>query len=560
MRFSGAELLVRLLERQGVRLVAGIPGGAILPLYDALARSTDIRHVLARHEQGAGFLAAGFARASGAAGVCVASSGPGATNLITAVADAKRDSVPLIVITGQVPRSLMGTDAFQEIDTAPLAENLTKAYFAVRNASDLYQVVPNAFRTALSGRPGPVWIDVPKDVQTETVFLHDYPDPGMRISIKSADAEAIERAVYLMRHARRPVLYLGGGIVWAGACLEAMQLAERMQAPCVMTLMALGVLPMDHVLSLGMVGMHAAPATQRILDEADLLVALGVRFDDRATGRLTDFCPDAQVIHVDIDQSELGKLRRAEVPILGDVGQVLKIFLARLAPTVRSSWMARVCDLRQTVTRQEPLVKKTDIIAPQTLLRHIAVGASDQAIVVTDVGQHQMWVAQYYPLQARRRWLTSGGLGAMGFGLPTAIGAALAEPNRMILCFTGDGGILMNVQELATLAELALNVKIVLMDNGGLGLVYQQQNLFYKKQIFASQYKTRTDFIGLARAFGIEAMSVTSNGMSADAWRTILMAPGPCLIHVPIEAHWEVMPMVPPGASNRETIETSAGA
>jgi len=551
-RHTGAEITVRLLERQNVATIAGIPGGAVLPLYDALARSRTIRHVLARHEQGAGFIAQGIARVTGRPGVCIASSGPGATNLLTAIADAKLDSIPLVAITGQVPRAMIGTDAFQEVDTFGLSLPITKHNYLVQTASDLTRVIPEAFAIASSGRPGPVLIDIPKDVQTEMADVADWPDPGAAAPLGAAPDSAIERAAAMIEAAERPILYLGGGIVHSGAASAAVAVAERSALPTVMTLMGLGALPTNHRLSLGMLGMHGAPYTNRALDECDLLIAIGARFDDRATGKLAEFCPRAAVIHVDIDAAELGKLRSPELAIRGDARGVLDRLLPRLRERPRSRWLARVAQLQ----RRHPLhLPEVDSVrSPYGLIRAVAAALDDDAIVTTDVGQHQMWVSQAFPLRRARSWLTSGGLGTMGFGLPAAIGAALAAPDRTVVCFSGDGSILMNVQELATAAEEDVNVKILLMNNRSLGLVYQQQTLFYGRRVFASAYRKSPDFVALMRGFGIEALDLDGARDARGALAAALRRPGPCLIHATIDTAEQVLPMVPPGAANTQMI------
>ena len=535
-KMNGAQLIVALLERQGIRTLAGIPGGANLPLYDALSQSQLIHHVLARHEQGAGFIAQGMARATGQTAVCFATSGPGATNILTAIADAKLDSIPLVCITGQVPQALIGTDAFQEVDTYGLSIPITKHNFLVRSAADLLEVIPAAFRIAASGRPGPVLVDVPKDVQLAPVEFADWPAPGKPEPAPAFEPAAVARAAEMINRAQRPVLYLGGGIIHAGAAGLATQLAEAAGLPATMTLMALGALPSTHGLSLGMLGMHAARSTNYVLEEADLLIALGARFDDRATGKVAQFCPHAQIIHVDIDASELDKIKTAHVGIIGDVNAVLAALLPQVAGNPRRAWLDRVAELK----RRHPLVS----CEPHELIRQVATLAGEDAIITTDVGQHQMWTAQAYPLNQPRQWLTSGGLGTMGFGLPAAIGAALACPDQTVVCFTGDGSLLMNIQELATAAELGVNVKVILLNNNALGLVSQQQRLFYGKRLYASLYESATDFNRVAEGFGVPACTL------AEAFG----GPGPVLVNVPIDAEEHVLPMVPPGGANKDMI------
>jgi acetolactate synthase-1/2/3 large subunit len=555
-RHTGAEIAIRLLERQGVGTVAGIPGGAVLPLYDALARSPNLRHVLARHEQGAGFIAQGIARVTGKPGVCIASSGPGATNLLTAIADAKLDSIPLVAITGQVPRAMIGTDAFQEVDTFGLSRPITKHNYLVRSADDLARVIPEAFTIASSDRPGPVLIDIPKDVQTETAEIAAWPEPAAAAAPTPPAEAAIARALAMIEAAERPILYLGGGIVHSNAAAAAVAVAERSSLPTVMTLMGLGVLPADHPLSLGMLGMHGAPYTNRALDECDLLIAVGARFDDRATGKLAEFCPRAAVIHVDIDAAELGKLRHAELAIRADARAVLERVLTGLRARRRARWRALIAGLARRHPLHLPGLDSTR--GPYGLISAVAAALDDDAIVTTDVGQHQMWVTQAFPLRRARQWLTSGGLGTMGFGVPAAIGAALAAPTRTVVCFSGDGSLLMNLQELATAAEERVNVKIVLLNNRSLGLVYQQQTLFYGRRTFASEYRDPPNFVALARAFGIDAVDLDRASDPERSLAAALTQRGPGLIHATIDTAEQVLPMVPPGAANTQMIVRAA--
>lgn len=555
MRVSGAQLTIRMLERQGIRVVAGVPGGAILPIYDALSQSRLIRHVLARHEQGSGFIAQGMARANGRSAVCLASSGPGVTNLVTAVADAKLDSIPLVAITAQVPRAMIGTDAFQEVDTYGLAVPITKHNFLVDSAHELLDIIPRAFAIATEGRPGPVWIDIPKDVQTETIEIDAWPPIsrfGDSFTGLAVDEHPIQKAAAMINASARPVLYLGGGVIHAGGAALTTALAEKATLPTTMTLMGLGALPVDHPLSLGMLGMHGARYTNLVMDECDLLIAVGARFDDRATGDVKAFCPDAKLVHIDIDASELGKIKPARVGVAGDVVHILTALLPYIDERTRENWLARIAALK----REHPFVMPAadDPRSHYGLIRAVAACLDDSAIVTTDVGQHQMWVAQAYPLRRPRQWITSGGLGTMGFGMPAAIGAALAEPERTVVCFTGDGSLLMNFQDLATAADEAVDIKIILMNNNSLGLVHQQQDLFYGKRIYASRYRVPTDFVAIARGFGIAALDLDDVPDPKRALREALGVRGPCLIHATIDVQEKVFPMVPPGAANREMI------
>ncbi|MCL6364413.1 acetolactate synthase large subunit [Pectobacterium carotovorum subsp. carotovorum] len=552
MRYTGAQLIVRLLEQQGITTVAGIPGGAALPLYDALGQSKTIRHVLARHEQGAGFMAQGMARASGRAAVCMASSGPGATNLLTAIADAKLDSIPLVCITGQVPSSMIGTDAFQEVDTYGISIPVTKHNYLVRDINELPRVIPEAFRIAQSGRPGPVWIDIPKDIQNATIELSELPDVFPVDTPPAIPQQEIERAAAMINAAQRPVLYLGGGIVSGVAHEQAVQLAERSSLPTTMTLMALGTMPVDHPLSLGMLGMHAARSTNLILQQADLLIVLGARFDDRAIGKAEQFCPHASIIHIDIDPAELGKIRQPHVAINADVAQALDQLLPHIAPQQRDVWRTTVRGLQQEFPFSMP--GADDPLSHYGLVQATAQALTDDAIITTDVGQHQMWVAQSYPLRRPRQWLTSGGFGTMGFGLPAAIGAALAEPDRTVVCFSGDGSLMMNIQEMATAAEEGLNVKIVLMNNQSLGLVHQQQDMFFQKRIFAADYRYSANFLAIAAGFGFATCDLNAAADPQAALQEMLNQPGPALIHVLIDANEKVLPIVPPGAANIDMI------
>ncbi|WP_288788835.1 acetolactate synthase large subunit [uncultured Enterobacter sp.] len=549
-RFTGAQLIVHLLERQGITTVAGIPGGTVLPLYDALSQSTQIRHVLARHEQGAGFIAQGMARTQGKPAVCMACSGPGATNLVTAIADARLDSIPLICITGQVPSSMIGTDAFQEVDTYGISIPITKHNYLVRDISELPQVISDAFRIAQSGRPGPVWIDIPKDVQTAEIEIDVLPAPGERAPAPEFSAESVRDAAAMINAAKRPVLYLGGGAI--NAADEIRAFAEKASLPTTMTLMALGMLPKAHPLSLGMLGMHGARSTNYILQEADLLIVMGARFDDRAIGKTEEFCPNAKIIHVDIDRAELGKIKQPHVAIQGDVADVLAQLIPQTDAADRADWRQLVADLQREFPGAIPT--EGDPLSHYGLINAVAACVDDSAIITTDVGQHQMWTAQAYPLNRPRQWLTSGGLGTMGFGLPAAVGAALANPERKVICFSGDGSLMMNIQEMATAAENQLDVKIILMNNEALGLVHQQQSLFYKQGVFAATYPGTINFMQIAAGFGLHTCDLNAEDDAHAALQEAIARPGPALIHVRIDAQQKVYPMVPPGAANTEMV------
>lgn len=551
MKYSGAELTIKLLEKQGIELIAGIPGGTNLPLYNALYGSS-IRHILARHEQGAGFIAHGIARSTGKAAVCFATSGPGATNTITAIADAKLDSVPIVFITGQVSLSLIGTDAFQEVDTYGLTLPITKHNFLVRSAGELTEIIPEAFRIAVSGRPGPVVVDIPKDVQTEIIELNELPESSsypddFRVSV--SDAARIAR---IINEARKPLMLIGGGVINSNAQEALAKLIKRNSIPAASTLMGLGCIPQDDPFYLGMLGMHGARYTNYIVNEADLILAFGVRFDDRATGKVKSFCPDATIVHIDIDESEIDKVKKTNISVTGDIGQVVCEMLPYINHDNRPEWVGYIESMKSEYPAELPDDKEP--YHPCSFIRKVGEMLDEDTIITTDVGQHQMWVAQAYPFRKPRTLLTSGGLGTMGIGLPAAIGAALSHPDKRVVCFTGDGSILMNLQELATLSELNLNVTILIMNNKQLGLVRQQQELFYEKRYIASKFMFNPDFAGIASGFGIRSYNLDGIEDPSGILEKVFSEPGPCVVNVPINPEEQVTPMVPPGAANNEMI------
>jgi acetolactate synthase I/II/III large subunit len=556
MKRNGAEIIIQALERRGVKIIAGIPGGANLPIYDALYKS-HIRHILARHEQGAGFIAQGMARTTGKAAVCFATSGPGVTNLITAIADAKLDSVPLVAITGQVASTMIGTDAFQEVDTFGMTLNITKHNYLVKDVRDLPSIIGDAFRIAETGRPGPVLIDVPKDVQLTDVDFDHWPDVPVKPDHCDINMEMIVEIARTINTAQRPLIYAGGGIVHAHAAEVLYKLAHKNSIPVALTLMGLGVFPPQDPLYLGMLGMHGAPCTNYILDEIDLLLAFGARFDDRAIGKMKEFCPQASIIHVDIDGSEIDKIKKSTVSLVADIKDTLEHITPLIEENRREQWTGRI----ETIKGEHPLPlpQMDNPLNPINLIQSISNITPHDTIVTTDVGQHQMWVAQAYPFHVPRTFLTSGGLGTMGFGLPAAIGAALANPDKQVICISGDGSIQMNIQEMATLAELGLNVAVIIMNNQHLGLVRQQQELFFNGNYIASRFESKLDFAAIGRQFGIRGIAL---GDTIDPVRTIelmLKEKGPCIIDVPIHFSENVFPMVPPGAANREMIIAKSG-
>ena len=562
MKITGAELVIRLLEQQGVDIIAGVPGGALLPLYEALGGSSLIRHVLARHEQAAGFIAQGMARISGRAGVCFVTSGPGVTNVVTALADARLDSVPLVCIAGQVATYLIGTDAFQEVATIDMVRPITKACYFLKSAHEIADVFAESFHVAEHGRPGPVLIDLPKDVQTQDIALSDARrswQPRQRRSQSTADkALAYDQAVALIVAADRPLLYLGGGVIRARAQALARQLAERAAIPVTTTLMALGLLPRDHALNLGMLGMHGARYTNHAIEATDLLIAIGARFDDRATGDPNKFAARAKIIHVDIDAREFGKIKQPTLAIQDDAAAALHELLRRVSGIApqdqrRRAWQTHIDDLRRSHPLRTPRCE--DICSPYGIMRALGKALPHDAVVTTDVGQHQMWAAQALPLQHANRWLTSGGLGTMGFGLPAAIGAALISHGAPVVCITGDGSLLMNIQEFATLVELDLNVKIIVLDNAALGLVRQQQELFYRQRYVGSQYQQGANFVAIAKAFGLHAHDLGNDPNPGQTLEQAMAGRGPLLIRVPIDETEHVLPMVAPGAANTDSVD-----
>ncbi len=558
MKYTGAELILTLLERQGVKTITGIPGGSNLPLYDALP-GFSFRHILARHEQGAGFMAQGMARVTRQAAVCFATSGPGVTNLLTAIADAKMDSVPLVAITGQVPLSLLGTDAFQEIDTFGLTIPITKHNYLVRSVEELAEVIPDAFRIALSGRPGPVVVDVPKDVQMATIELEELPEPGQPLENPVPGAKARESFFRMLSESERPLLLVGGGATDSDH--EAVEeFARRCSLPSISTLRGLGVIPADSPLQAGMVGMHGSNIAARLTEQCDLFIVAGARFDDRVTGDPSRFVSQAKVIHVDLDAVEIHKIKEAHLGIHGHAGSFFRSLLEdpALEEAIRSSltparqeWQTRAKEwIREEREESIPSPEESHEFHPELFLRKFAAHMRGEDLVATDVGQHQMWVAQHIPFRRPNHLLTSAGLGTMGFGLPAAMGAALARPEGRVFLFTGDGSIMMNLQELATLAEWDLNVKIVLLNNRALGMVRQQQELFFEGRHSQSLYERSPRFEMMAESFGIPSLTLHPAKDSREQLRELLEKRGPALIHVPVHREALVFPSVPPGKPN----------
>ncbi|MBC7767252.1 MAG: acetolactate synthase 2 catalytic subunit [Phycisphaerales bacterium] len=543
---SGARLLVEALDAQGVEFVFGYPGGAIMPVYDAIT-SARFKHILVRHEQGAAFAADAYARVTGKPGVCMATSGPGATNLVTGIANAMMDSAPLVCITGNVASPLMGTDAFQEIDILGVTLPIVKHSWIARDPADVPAIVAEAFHVAASGRPGPVLIDLPKDVQIAmTRAPHSFAPP--RDPPRRIDPGQLRRAEAAIGLAERPLLYIGGGVRLADAVDEVRAFARATGIPAVSTLQGLGALHADSAAHLGMMGMHGSRAANEAVQACDLLIVLGARFDDRATGKLAEFAPHARVLHIDVDAAEIGKLRAADIAIAGDLKSVLAVLSPR-APNI-GAWMERCQrDAAHYAPRYD--APGEGVYAP-ALLKDLSEAAGDAFVAACDVGQHQMWAAQHCRFASPFAHLTSGGLGAMGYGLPAGLGAKLARPEAHVVTISGDGSFIMNIQELATLKRYGIALKIVLLDNSSLGLVRQWQELFFDKNFSEVDLSDNPDFVAVAQAFGIEAFRISRREEVSAGIARLLAAPGPCLAHVLIDARENVWPLVPPGKSNSD--------
>ena len=556
MELSGAEIVCESLLKEGVEVIFGLPGGAVLPLYGALSKYPDLRHVLVRHEQAAAMAADGYARSTGRVGVCSATSGPGATNLVTGIASAQMDSIPIVAITGQVPRAAIGRDAFQETDVTGITLPITKHNYLVMNVSDIAPAIKEAFHIARSGRPGPVLVDIPKDVlldeRTEFVWpdhvnLPGYNPPG------EAPQDQIDRAAELINQAERPVILAGHGLLISHAYKEMQQLAEKAQIPVITTLLGISSLPTDHYLNVGFPGMHGQAYSSLTIDKADLLIALGMRFDDRVTGRIKDFAPNAKVVHVDIDPSELNKNVKADAPVLGDLKPVLNQLLEKVESNVHIDWLKYVDALRAEHPLNE--VPQTGELLPQYVLTQLAQATQGESIVVTGVGQHQMWAAQYCYFREPNTLITSGGLGSMGFEVPAALGAKMGRPDKVVWSVAGDGGFQMTMCDLATAVENNIDVKFAILNNGTLGMVHQWQDLFYERDYFSTVYSGNPDFVKLAEAYGISGLRVTSQEEVAGAIQQAIETPGPVLLDFVVKRGENVYPMIPAGESIHEMME-----
>ena len=556
MKLTGAQIVCESLLREGVEVAFGLPGGAVLPLYGAMPQYPQLRHILVRHEQTAAMAADGYARATGRVGVCIATSGPGATNLITGIASAQMDSVPIVAITGQVPRAAIGRDAFQETDVTGITLPITKHNYLIMNASEIPAAIKEAFHIANTGRPGPVLIDIPKDVLLTDTAEFIYPEevnlPGYKPTLEGHPSQ-IQKAARLIAEAERPLILSGHGVILSRAYEETLELAEKAQIPVVTTLLGISSFPTDHFLNVGMPGMHGMAYASMAIDQADLLISLGMRFDDRVTGKLGSFAPMAKVIHVDVDPSEISKNVKATVPIVGDLKRVLRALVPQVQPALHTDWVQHIEQMR--VEHPSHKIRETDHLTQQFVIKSISDITDGRAIIVTGVGQHQMWAAQHCSFKEFNSLITSGGLGAMGFEVPAALGVKVARPDKHVWSIAGDGGFQMTLCDLATAVENNIAVKFAIMNNNFLGMVRQWQDFFYNKEYTATGYSHNPDFVKLAEAYGIPGMRVTDKDQVATAIRWAMEEPGPVLLDFMVEREENVYPMIPAGESLAEMIE-----
>ncbi|MFC2000188.1 biosynthetic-type acetolactate synthase large subunit [Chloroflexota bacterium] len=558
MNLTGAQIICESLIKEGVEVIFGFPGGVVIPLYDTFPQYPQLRHILVRHEQGAAHAADGYARATGRPGVCLATSGPGATNLVTGIANAYLDSSPVVALTGQVPRPLIGKDAFQEIDITGITLPITKHNYLVLSAADMARVFKEAFHLATTGRLGTVLIDLPKDVLTEEAEFH-YPAkvnlPGYKPTTRGHPAQ-IKKAVQLISQASRPVLISGRGVIISRAYEELKELAEKTQMPVTTTLLGISSFPENHVLSLGMLGMHGMAHANMAVSNADLIVSVGMRFDDRATGVVSGFAPLASVIHIDIDPAEIGKNVRVDVPIVGDVRSVLRELNKQVTPQTNVDWLRQLDKWREEHPSTD--IRSGEELLPQLIVRSVCEVTNSDATIVTGVGQHQMWCAQHYCYKKPNSLISSGGLGTMGFDLPAAIGAKVGRPEETVWCITGDGSFQMTMQELGTIAQERLAIKIAILNNGYLGMVRQWQDLFHGRRYVATPL-SGPDFVKIAEAYDIPALRVKTRGEVVPAIERAMEYDGPFLIDFVVEPEENVYPMVPPGAVLADLIEEPKG-
>ena len=544
----GSKILLESLKKEGVDTIFGYPGGQALPIFDELYNEKAIKVYLVRHEQGAAHAADGYSRSTGKTGVCLATSGPGATNLVTGIATAYMDSIPMVALTGQVPTSLIGNDAFQESDMTGITRPIVKHNYLVKDVKDLAQIIKNAFYIANTGRPGPVLIDLPKDVMlAEADYV--YPaTPNLRGYKPNTEANKnqIKKAAEMIEKAERPILYVGGGVMLANACDEMVKLAEKINVPVTTTLMAIGAIPSAHVLNVGMLGMHGTRYANYAMQESDLIIAVGARFDDRVTGKVADFAPHADIIHIDIDPTAIGKIIRVDLPIVADSKSALRDLLSAVKKLEHKEWLLQVEEWK----KEYPLkyIDSDKEIKPQYVLEKISQLAKEDTIITTEVGQHQMWAAQFLSFTTPRTFLTSGGLGTMGYGFPAAIGAQVANPGKLVIDIAGDGSIQMNIQELATAVKYNIPVKVAILNNGYLGMVRQWQELFFGGRYSSSDIESSVDFVKLAEAYGAKGILIEKKEDVEKALKTAFAHKGPVLMDFRISREENVWPMVPAGA------------
>ena len=549
MKITGSRALLECLKREGVDTIFGYPGGAIIPIYDAIYQFPDIKHVLVRHEQGAGHMAEGYALATGKVGVCLATSGPGATNLVTPITDAMMDSVPLVAITGQVKTAAIGTDAFQEADITGITMPITKHNWLVKDVTKLPEILAEAFHIARSGRPGPVLVDIPVDIsRTEFEYtpVGDVDIPTYKPTTKGHIGQ-IKRAAELMAQAQRPILYVGGGAIASGAFEEVHALAEKTDTPVTTTLKGLGAFPETHPLSLGMLGMHGTAYANYAISECDLLIAVGARFDDRVTGKADEWVPHAKIIHIDVDPAEIGKVLNADVPIVGDVKAILIELLKLVKTNKHAEWNVRMAQLKGDFPLHYP---QDGVLHGQYVIEQIGAITNHEAVVVTDVGQHQMWAAQFYKCLRPHQFITSGGLGTMGFGLPAAIGAQFGVPDKPVFCVSGDGSIQMCIQELMVATIYKLPIKICILNNMYLGMVRQWQELFWESRYSSVDLEASPDFVKLAEAYGAHAIRCSNPSLvTAALEEAMAITDRPTVLDFRIAKEENVFPMIPSGGT-----------
>ena len=563
MKMNGARILLECLKREGVDTVFGYPGGTVINLYDELFNFKDIRHILPRHEQAGTHAADGYARATGKVGVAIATSGPGATNTVTGIATAYMDSIPMVIITGQVPTALIGNDAFQEVDIIGITRPCTKHNFLIKDVNDIATIMKKAFYIARSGRPGPVLVDLPKDVQiaqTEFVYPETIEIRGYKPNL-TGHPRQVEKAVAMLLAAHRPVVYVGGGVVLGNASDELITLARMLSLPVTTTLMGLGAFPENDPLSLGMLGMHGAYCANMAMTHSDLIVAVGARFDDRVTGKIATFAPHAKIIHIDVDPTSIKKNVRVDLPIVGDVKDVLAKMIkqADKSRDKAADFAAAIASWHEDIAgwkAKQPIAYKqsSTAIKPQFVIQKLRELSDEDAIIATDVGQHQMWTAQFFQFNRPRTLLSSGGLGTMGYGLPAAMGAQAAFPKRQVITICGDGGVQMNIQELATLVQNRLPVKIVILNNNFLGMVRQWQELFFDKRYSQTCMELPIDFVKLAEAYGAKGFSTAKPAEVEKIIKQGFKHPGPVIMEFKIAREEKVLPMVPAGASLNEMV------